>query len=140
MERRSACCGLDGLPVRGSQLAVEAGEATGQGGKRLRFAVAHAHQVQQPVEGDGWFSIQRVGVGQIVLGNSHRIHDDEAVFVPGVGGYGVEVGGEMTRTPRPFICSKKLRLRTLRMKKTTSTGLMSVPVAIMSTVTAMRGW
>ena len=26
---------------------------------------------------------------------------------------------EMVRTPRPFICSKKLRLRTLRMKKTT---------------------
>ena len=46
---------------------------------------------------------------------------------------------EIVRTPRPFICSKKLRLRTLRMKKTTSTGLMSVPVAIMSTVTTMRG-
>ena len=47
--------------------------------------------------------------------------------------------GEMVRTPRPFICSKKLRLRTLRMKNTISTGLMSVPVAIMSTVTTMRG-
>ena len=46
---------------------------------------------------------------------------------------------EMVRTPRPFICSKKLRLRTLRMKNTTSTGLMSVPVAIISTVTTMRG-
>ena len=45
----------------------------------------------------------------------------------------------MTRTPRPFICSKKVRLRTFRMKKTTSSGLTSVPVAIMSTVTAMRG-
>jgi hypothetical protein len=45
----------------------------------------------------------------------------------------------MMRTPRPFICSKKLRLFTLRMKTTISTGLMSVPVAIMSTVTAMRG-
>jgi hypothetical protein len=45
----------------------------------------------------------------------------------------------ITRTPRPFICSKKLRLFTLRMKTTISTGLMSVPVAIMSTVTAMRG-
>ena len=46
----------------------------------------------------------------------------------------------MTRTPRPFICSKKVRDLTARMKKTISTGLMSVPVAIMSTVTAMRGW
>jgi hypothetical protein len=46
---------------------------------------------------------------------------------------------EIVCTPRPFICSKKLRLRTLRMKNTISTGLMSVPVAIMSTVTTMRG-
>ena len=46
---------------------------------------------------------------------------------------------EMTRTPRPFICSKKFFDPTERMKKTISSGLMSVPVAIMSTVTAMRG-
>ncbi len=45
----------------------------------------------------------------------------------------------ITRTPRPFICSKKLRLFTSRMNMTISSGLMSVPVAIMSTVTAMRG-
>ena len=48
--------------------------------------------------------------------------------------------GLMTRTPRPFICSKKVRVLTARMKMTISSGLMSVPVAIMSTVTAMRGW
>ena len=46
---------------------------------------------------------------------------------------------DTTRTPRPFICSKKFFDATLRMKKTISSGLMSVPVAIMSTVTAMRG-
>ena len=45
----------------------------------------------------------------------------------------------MTRTPRPFICSKSTRLFTVRMNITISMGLMSVPVAIMSTVTAMRG-
>jgi len=45
----------------------------------------------------------------------------------------------MTRTPRPFICSKKERERIMRMKKTISNGFMSVPVAIMSTVTAIRG-
>ena len=44
-----------------------------------------------------------------------------------------------TRTPRPFICSKSTRLCTERMNQTISTGRMSVPVAIMSTVTAMRG-
>ena len=45
----------------------------------------------------------------------------------------------MVRTPRPFICSKKLRERTIRMNSTASIGFTSVPVAIMSTVTAMRG-
>ena len=45
----------------------------------------------------------------------------------------------MTRTPRPFICSKKVRLLTARMKITHSSGFTSVPVAIMSTVTAIRG-
>ena len=47
--------------------------------------------------------------------------------------------GLITRTPRPFICSKKLRLFTERMNMTISSGLMSVPVAIISTVTTMRG-
>lgn len=45
----------------------------------------------------------------------------------------------MTRTPRPFICSKSTRLLTARMNMTISIGLMSAPVLIMSTVTAMRG-
>ena len=47
--------------------------------------------------------------------------------------------GLMTRTPRPFICSNSTRECTLRMNMTISTGLMSVPVAIRSTVTTMRG-
>ena len=46
----------------------------------------------------------------------------------------------ITRTPRPFICSKKFRLFTARMNITISSGFTSVPVAIMSTVTTMRGW
>ena len=44
----------------------------------------------------------------------------------------------MVRAPRPFICSKYCALRTSRMKNTHSNGLTSVPVAIMSTVTAIR--
>ena len=43
------------------------------------------------------------------------------------------LSGEMTRTPRPFICSKKPAERTLRMKNTHSIGFTSVPVEIMST-------
>ena len=45
----------------------------------------------------------------------------------------------MTRTPRPFICSKKFRDFTDLMNITTSSGFTSVPVAIMSTVTTIRG-
>jgi hypothetical protein len=44
----------------------------------------------------------------------------------------------MLRAPRPFICSKYCAERTSRMKNTHSKGLTSVPVAIMSTVTAIR--
>ncbi len=51
----------------------------------------------------------------------------------------LSLSGEMTRTPRPFICSKKPADLTFRMKKTHSIGLTSVPVEIMSTVTAIRG-
>ena len=68
------------------------------------------------------------------------VDDDEVVFGLGVGGDGLQVVGLITRTPRPFICSKNVRLFTARMNITISSGLMSVPVAIMSTVTAMRGW
>ena len=45
--------------------------------------------------------------------------------------------GAMVRAPRPFICSKYCAERTSRMKNTHSSGLTSVPVAIMSTVTAI---
>ena len=47
--------------------------------------------------------------------------------------------GSMMRTPRPFICSSSTRLLTERMNITISIGRMSVPVAMRSTVTAMRG-
>ena len=46
----------------------------------------------------------------------------------------------MVLVPRPFICSKNTRDLTSRMNMRHSRGLMSVPVEIMSTVTAMRGW
>ena len=45
----------------------------------------------------------------------------------------------MTRQPRPFICSKYVMDRMFRMNSRHSSGFTSVPVAIMSTVTAMRG-
>ena len=71
--------------------------------------------------------------------DAHAVHDDEVGLGLRVGRDGPQLVGSMTRTPRPFICSNSTRLLTARMNITISTGLMSVPVAIMSTVTAMRG-
>ena len=50
-----------------------------------------------------------------------------------------QIVGADDHVPRPIICSKSTRDLTARMNSSTSSGLMSVPVAIMSTVTAMRG-
>ena len=56
---------------------------------------------------------------------------------------GVTACNSVVGAPRarrgPSSARRSSRLRTSRMKKTISSGLMSVPVAIMSTVTAMRG-
>ena len=38
-------------------------------------------------------AVQREGLGQLVLGNAHRVHDDETVLAVGVGRHRVEVGG-----------------------------------------------
>ena len=78
-------------------------------------------------------------VDEVVLGDADGVDDDE----PGLGrsASGVTAwksAGAMVRAPRPFICSKYCAERTSRMKNTHSSGLTSVPVAIMSTVTAMR--
>ena len=77
-------------------------------------------------------------VDEVVLGDADGVDDDETRLLVGVGGDGLEVGVGMVRAPRPFICSKYCAERTSRMKNTHSSGLTSVPVAIMSTVTAMR--
>ena len=44
------------------------------------------------MEGDGLGSFERFGVGEGVFGDSDGVHDDEAFFVFGVGGDGLEVG------------------------------------------------
>lgn len=69
---------------------------------------------------------------------SDRINDDEAGLLRGIRVTAWKSAGAIVRAPRPFICSKYDAERTSRMKKTHSSGLTSVPVAIMSRVTAMR--
>ena len=87
----------------------------------------------------GGLAVERAGLGLVLLAHAHCIDDDEAIFAAGAWSDDSSLSGEMTRTPRPFICSKNPADLTLRMKKTHSIGFTSVPVEIMSTVTAMRG-
>ena len=95
--------------------------------------------LEQLVEGDRALFLHRARVGHVLLADADGVDDHKVVLGRGIGGDGLQVVRLITRTPRPFICSKKTRDFTARMKTTTSSGLMSVPVAIMSTVTAMRG-
>ncbi len=73
-----------------------------------------------------------------VLGDADGVDDDEPVLAPASGVTAWKSRRVIVRAPRPFICSKYSAERTSRMKNTHSSGLTSVPVAIMSTVTAMR--
>ena len=60
------------------------------------------------------------------------------VFVAASGVTAWKSASASVRDPRPFICSKYDAERTSRKNITHSSGLTSVPVAIMSTVTAIR--
>jgi hypothetical protein len=88
----------------------------------------------------GWISSgPSGGVGLVSFADADGIDHDVMILALASGVTALRSSSLMTRTPRPFICSKKLRDLTERMKSTTSSGLISVPVAIMSTVTAVRG-
>ena len=58
LERHPIRSYLDALAVPGGKMAVQPGKATGKGGEHLRVPVAHAHSVQQLVEGYGWIPVQ----------------------------------------------------------------------------------
>ena len=79
------------------------------------------------------------GIGLVPLAHAHRVHHDEAVLDPGARGDRAQFVWRYDADPTPFICSKKPADLTLRMKNTHSMGFTSVPVEIMSTVTAIRG-
>ena len=57
-------------------------------------------------------ALQRLGVGHLSFADADAVHDDEVRPCLGVGRHRLQVVGLITRTPRPFICSKKLRLFT----------------------------
>ena len=116
-----------------------AGEPAGHGAEHVFFFIAQRHRLHQFLERDRGLFLHGLGVGHVLLADADGIHNHEMILGLGVRGDGLEVVRLETRTPRPFICSKKARDFTARMNMTISTGLMSVPVAIMSTVTAIRG-
>src|SRR5574340_1414244 len=139
-EAEAAACYANLGVVFGADAVFHTGQAAGDAGDDVVFGVAEGDGLQQAFEADaGLFLHGRASV----LSCSHTptastMTKWSLALASGV--TALRSSGLMTRTPRPFICSKKPRDLTARMKKTISTGLMSVPVAIMSTVTATLGW
>ena len=89
--------------------------------------------------GYGRLAIQGLGCRLVRLAHAHGIDDDEMGFLFGVGRDALQVVGLDDRQPRPFICSKYDAELMFRMNSRHSSGFTSVPVAIISTVTAIRG-
>ena len=107
----------------------------------LASAVAVLHLLKELVQRDAAVALQGGGwgVAQLLFADADGVDDDEAVLVLGVGGDALElVAVDDAGAPAAHLLHT-LRDLTSRMKINTSTGLMSVPVAIMSTVTAIRG-
>ena len=73
------------------------------------------------------------------LGDADGVDDDEVRLGAGVGRDGLEVGVVDDADAAALHLLEEVRLLTVRMKITHSSGFTSVPVAIMSTVTAIRG-
>ena len=70
--------------------------------------IAQGNGLQQLVERDRFSLVHRAGVGLVALADPDGIDDDEVVLGPGVRVTALRSSALITRTPRPFICSKKL--------------------------------
>ena len=87
--------------------AVEASEAGGDGGDGVGVAGAEGELAQELLERDGRLAVEGHGVDELALGDPDRVDDHEPVLGLGVRGDGLAGRvGSITRTPRPFICSK----------------------------------
>jgi hypothetical protein len=135
----AAAGGDDLVALGGGEFAVQPGQAGGDAAQHLGLHVAQRHGLQQFVEGHGLLHVHGGGVGLVLLAHAHAIDDDEVVLGAGVGGHGLQVGGRDDAHAPAFHLLEEVAAFHARMNMTISTGLMSVPVAIMSTVTAMRG-
>ncbi len=83
-------------------------------------------------KGTVWLAFQGRGVGLLGFADADAVDDDEVGLCLGVGGDGLEVGLVDDADAAALHLLEEVAALTARMKKTISSGLMSVPVAIMS--------
>ena len=118
---------------------LHAGEPSGDAGENVFFVIPDA---------TAWSSLSKATlvllhgsrVGLVFLADADGIDDDEVVFVRGIGRDALQIVRLDDADATALHLLEEGAGFTARMKTTISSGLMSVPVAIMSTVTAMRGW
>ncbi len=130
----------DGRRLVGGQAPEPAAPAAPPARRACRRRRAQRHRVEQL--GKGTERLRSSG-GSSVFWRSQTptastMH--EVRLAAGVGRHRLQISvGDDARRRAPSSARSSPRLLTERMKSSTSSGLMSVPVAIMSTVTAMRG-
>jgi len=110
-------------PVGVGQLPVQPSQPRPQRGREVGGGDAHRDLLEQLRQRDGGGLLQRGGLVELGLGDPDRVDDDEVGLDLRVGVTAWKSASLMTRTPRPFICSKKLRDFTPRRKNTHSSGL-----------------
>ncbi len=122
----------------GGELELELGEPGGEGGGLVLGEVEGGGLVEQLLAAGSHLSRLSGGSTKSCSVTPTASTMTKRVLAVASGVTAWKSAGAMVRAPRPFICSKYCAERTSRMKNTHSSGFTSVPVAIMSTVTAIR--
>ncbi len=95
--------------------------------------------MQQLSEGHAPLALERGGFDELGLGDPDSVDEHEPVLVGGVRGHDPQVVvADRAHAPALHLL-EEVAAADHRMNTTSSSGLTSVPVAIMSTVTAIRG-
>ena len=71
--------------LSGVKLTLQAGETTGQRGKGVRIGAALGDVFQHLLQRLRRLTVQRVGIGLVLLADADSINDDETVFCLGAG-------------------------------------------------------
>ena len=126
---------------RCSSVSCRSSRASGPpASRRRRRRRAGGDEIQDLVERHGRLAVERLRRRLVLLAHAHGIDDDEVGLVPGVGRDALQgVGIDHPARRGPSSARSRRASLMFRMKSRHSSGFTSVPVAIMSTVTAMRG-